>query len=281
MNEIDSHNKIFKPLLSNIGNSAIIQKEEIIIGIGRPIKLNEVKSKLLPLTKHLEPLKPPQYLKNGIKNSNNEKEMAKPPKPLLNPEEAIAISIPNNKAKIEAKQVFKKNKEIHQSQPKITQPPSLRRQITTSLTKPVLSPRDSTMTSKEETKHLMILKKSGTSSRSNMMECQLTNEEQNIYGNRFPLGYKKLCLIGKGGYALVWNGKRISNNIKYAIKQFSRSSGRSNIESAKVEISLGTLLMKYKDYPGIKHISKFIDFIEGGFHKVLWFQLLRAFWVFL
>lgn len=36
----------------------------------------------------------------------------------------------------------------------------------------------------------------------------LTDTEKATYGNRCPTGYQKLKILGKGGIAVVWLGKR-------------------------------------------------------------------------
>ena len=36
----------------------------------------------------------------------------------------------------------------------------------------------------------------------------MTEQEQKNFGNRCPKGYQKVRLLGKGGIAVVWLGKR-------------------------------------------------------------------------
>jgi len=81
-----------------------------------------------------------------------------------------------------------------------------------------------------------------TKDQGSKKECRITEEEKMKYGNRFPLGYKKITLLGKGGCALVWSA-RDSNENKVAIKQFAKSSKtKADIESAYVEVKIGKLL---------------------------------------
>ena len=46
----------------------------------------------------------------------------------------------------------------------------------------------------------------------------MTDEEKLIYGNRFPKGYKKVSMLGRGGCALVWLAIDDRNNNKLAVK---------------------------------------------------------------
>ena len=45
----------------------------------------------------------------------------------------------------------------------------------------------------------------------------LSTEEEKEYGNRFPQGYTKMRLLGKGGCGVVWQGKD-RHGTEYAIK---------------------------------------------------------------
>lgn len=46
----------------------------------------------------------------------------------------------------------------------------------------------------------------------------MTDEEKQVYGNRCPKGYKKLNMLGRGGYALVWLAVEERSNKQVAIK---------------------------------------------------------------
>ncbi len=103
---------------------------------------------------------------------------------------------------------------------------------------------------------------------------KLTEEETKIYGNRFPTGYQKLYLLGKGGCAVVWLGKDVATNEKAAIKQFSKMSGNTNnkaeLESCKVEILVGEMLFggseitteAIQKQPGKENIAKYITYVN-------------------
>jgi hypothetical protein len=38
-------------------------------------------------------------------------------------------------------------------------------------------------------------------------QIMLSDQEKATYGNRCPVGYKKIDILGKGGIALVWLGQ--------------------------------------------------------------------------
>ena len=40
-----------------------------------------------------------------------------------------------------------------------------------------------------------------------------------MFGDRFPDGFEKLKLLGRGGFSLVWHGEHKKNKKKFAIKQ--------------------------------------------------------------
>lgn len=39
----------------------------------------------------------------------------------------------------------------------------------------------------------------------------LNEDEEEIFGDRFPYGFKKIKLLGKGGFSLVWLGKHVKS----------------------------------------------------------------------
>jgi serine/threonine protein kinase len=47
----------------------------------------------------------------------------------------------------------------------------------------------------------------------------LTEEEEEVFGDRFPYGFEKVKLLGRGGFSLVWLGKHIKSSKQFAIKQ--------------------------------------------------------------
>lgn len=45
------------------------------------------------------------------------------------------------------------------------------------------------------------------SARPTFNNCNLSDSEKALYGDRCPSGYKKLDMLGKGGCAIVWLGQ--------------------------------------------------------------------------
>lgn len=64
----------------------------------------------------------------------------------------------------------------------------------------------------------------------------LTDQEQKTFGNRCPAGYVKQKILGKGGIAVVWLGKK--NDRLVAMKQFPKSQGKNFDSSAYVELQI-------------------------------------------
>jgi len=54
----------------------------------------------------------------------------------------------------------------------------------------------------------------------------LSEDETKKYGNRCPVGYKKINLLGKGGIALVWLGQCLKTGRSVAMKQFPKQGGK-------------------------------------------------------
>lgn len=83
----------------------------------------------------------------------------------------------------------------------------------------------------------------------------LSKEEEKLYGERFPVGYRKIRVLGRGGCALVWLAEDSLTGTKLAIKQVSRLSGSNAVDSCKREIHFGTLLNDIP-HPALSNISK-------------------------
>lgn len=47
----------------------------------------------------------------------------------------------------------------------------------------------------------------------------LTDEELELFGDRFPYGYEKVKLLGRGGFSLVWLGEHKKSGKLFAVKQ--------------------------------------------------------------
>ncbi len=88
----------------------------------------------------------------------------------------------------------------------------------------------------------------------------LTESDKEIYGDWEPHGYWKISLLGKGGAAVVWLGKRIATGEKVALKQFPKKGDTSTV---KLEIEIADRIfgsgLKEADFPGLKHISALLD----------------------
>ena len=58
---------------------------------------------------------------------------------------------------------------------------------------------------RKRTQTLLPVNRSRTSIqvRSEKLKFSLSKEEEKIYGERFPVGYKKIKILGRGGCALV------------------------------------------------------------------------------
>ena len=81
----------------------------------------------------------------------------------------------------------------------------------------------------------------------------LTQEEIAIYGDRTMKGYKKIKILGKGGYGVVWLCKKINfdgnNNMDYAVKQTSKKNSPVHIKEDVLQIAKNEIdvLMKLND----------------------------------
>ena len=86
----------------------------------------------------------------------------------------------------------------------------------------------------------------------------LSKEEERLYGERFPSGYKKVKVLGRGGCALVWLGEENETGQRLAVKQISRLSGPNAIESCKREIHFGQVLNDL-NHPALDSIIQLVD----------------------
>lgn len=89
----------------------------------------------------------------------------------------------------------------------------------------------------------------------------LSDTEKKIYGNRWPSGYTKVKVLGRGGCALVWLATVNESNESYALKQFPKK--QHSIGSARVEKEIfDTIMESNLSHEGHKYISHLIDKIE-------------------
>ena len=73
-------------------------------------------------------------------------------------------------------------------------------------------------------------------SREQRKEVTLTETEMKTFGNRCPKGYIKTRILGKGGVAVVWLGKKDGRS--FAMKQFPRGTSNKYDPSAYVELQM-------------------------------------------
>ena len=112
---------------------------------------------------------------------------------------------------------------------------------------------------RKRTQTLLPVNRSRTSIqvRSEKLKFSLSKEEEKIYGERFPVGYKKIKILGRGGCALVWLAEDSLTGKKIAIKQVSRLSGSNAVDSCKREIHFGTLLNEIP-HPALDSIARLL-----------------------
>lgn len=97
-------------------------------------------------------------------------------------------------------------------------------------------------------------------------DIELTSEEKTQYGNREPVGYKKLRILGKGGCGIVFLCKNLSSNKDYAVKQISKKNkSESSIIDCKKEVEILELLCDKKINPeGSSYLLKLFEYIEDN-----------------
>ena len=119
--------------------------------------------------------------------------------------------------------------------------------------------------SKKKTQPLLPLNRSKTNIQAKVekIKFSLTKEEEKIYGDRFPAGYKKQKILGRGGCALVWLGEELETGKRLAIKQISRLSGSNAIESCKREVHFGTMLKEFSS----QACDSIIKLVDSRFDK--------------
>lgn len=93
----------------------------------------------------------------------------------------------------------------------------------------------------------------------------LTDEEIETFGDRFPYGFEKIKLLGRGGFSLVWLGKHVKSGKQFAIKQIiSNNTHQTHIK----EIWFGTMFFtlggvpkpEFSTYPGIKNLVRLYSY---------------------
>lgn len=101
----------------------------------------------------------------------------------------------------------------------------------------------------------------------------LDHEVEREYGGRFLSDYTKKSLLGKGACGAVWLATSQRHDGPVAVKQVAKGSTQkhnADIRSAAKEIRVGELLfgpggvprLSPNLYPGIRHITRLLDFAE-------------------
>jgi serine/threonine protein kinase len=93
----------------------------------------------------------------------------------------------------------------------------------------------------------------------------LTEEEENTFGDRFPYGFEKVKLLGRGGFSLVWLGRHIKSGREFAIKQIiTQNTHQTHIK----EIWFGTMFFslggipkpEFASFPGVKNLVRLYSY---------------------
>jgi len=245
-----------------VGHSATIESHDIIIPVKKPQTNLEskIRASLLPPPKTQEKImQPKQNVITGPYKVHNSPEKIRTNNEISSSTHRHMISTHDFQ--------YEENNKI-QPKPVLVQK--------SSNLKPIIEEHKITRTVLPAKKAQTIIKPSTTPTQikaaSTGSVCQMTEEEKNIYGDRFPIKYKKISLLGKGGCALVWLGNNISTNQKVAVKQFSKTSfkSKSDIQSCYAEIDIGKILedSEAKKHNGYTNIANYIETLEDA--KDMW-----------
>ena len=93
----------------------------------------------------------------------------------------------------------------------------------------------------------------------------LTEEEETTFGDRFPYGFEKIKLLGRGGFSLVWLGRHVKSGREFAIKQIiTQNTHQTHIK----EIWFGTMYFtlggvpkpEFANFPGVKNLVRLYSY---------------------
>lgn len=93
----------------------------------------------------------------------------------------------------------------------------------------------------------------------------LTEEEEDTFGDRFPYGFEKVKLLGRGGFSLVWLGRHCKSGKEFAIKQIiTQNTHQTHLK----EIWFGTLFFalggqpkpEFASDPGVKNLVRIYSY---------------------
>ncbi|CAD8165073.1 unnamed protein product [Paramecium octaurelia] len=102
--------------------------------------------------------------------------------------------------------------------------------------------------------------------KSFVQQFELTMEEWDKFGNRFPLGFQREKLLGRGGFSLIWLAKEQKGGALCAVKQIPR---KSKHETHFKELAFctqffnkgGQIKSPYQQNDGIKYLCKMLDYV--------------------
>ena len=120
----------------------------------------------------------------------------------------------------------------------------------------------------------------GQNEKKGRQDWGLLEAEKAQYGDRCPKNFEKLKLLGKGGCAIVWLAKDLSDGKNVALKQFPKPKTKGQQDgvafldpTAKNEIEIGKRLFTQSkkfdgysidpdEFPGIRKIAKLYDVLD-------------------
>jgi len=96
-------------------------------------------------------------------------------------------------------------------------------------------------------------------------QYDLTEEEYEVFGDRFPYGCEKIKLLGRGGFSLVWLGEHKRSSKLFAIKQIITEN---NHQTHMKEIWFGSMFFtlgglprpEFSKHAGIKNLAKMYSY---------------------
>ena len=70
----------------------------------------------------------------------------------------------------------------------------------------------------------MVVKNINNDMKSFITHFEITLDEWDKFGSRFPTGYQREKLLGRGGFSLIWLAKDLKSGTMCAIKQIPKKS---------------------------------------------------------
>ncbi|CAD8148760.1 unnamed protein product [Paramecium octaurelia] len=99
-----------------------------------------------------------------------------------------------------------------------------------------------------------------------IQQFELTIEEWDKFGNRFPFGFQREKLLGRGGFSLIWLAKEQKGGALCAVKQIPRKSKHETHFKELAFITQffnkgGQIKSQYQQNEGIKNLCKMLDYV--------------------